>query len=101
MISRTMYSILEEAAARGGSLGALHQPVPGAPYRVYSWNEFAAAAREIAVALRGMGIGVKALGTNPRKSTKTGAGERNGDAEKVNEFIRELKQRKTETARTP
>lgn len=27
-------------------------------------------------ALRGMDIGVKALGTNPRKSTKTGAGER-------------------------
>ena len=61
MISRTMYSILEEAAARGGSLGALHQPVPGAPYRVYSWNEFAAAAREIAVALRGMGIGKGAI----------------------------------------
>ena len=28
-------------------------------------------------ALRGMDIGIKALGTNPRKSTKTGAGERN------------------------
>lgn len=27
-------------------------------------------------ALRGMNIGIKALGTNPRKSTKTGAGER-------------------------
>lgn len=26
--------------------------------------------------LRGMEIGIKALGTNPRKSTKTGAGER-------------------------
>lgn len=26
--------------------------------------------------LRGMDIGIKALGTNPRKSTKTGAGER-------------------------
>jgi len=29
-----------------------------------------------AAALRGMDIGIKALGTNPRKSTKTGAGER-------------------------
>ena len=29
-----------------------------------------------AVALRGLDIGIKALGTNPRKSTKTGAGER-------------------------
>jgi len=29
-----------------------------------------------AAALRGIGIGIKALGTNPRKSTKTGAGER-------------------------
>jgi len=29
-----------------------------------------------AAALRGLEIGIKALGTNPRKSTKTGAGER-------------------------
>lgn len=29
-----------------------------------------------ATALRGVDIGIKALGTNPRKSTKTGAGER-------------------------
>lgn len=29
-----------------------------------------------AAALRSMDIGIKALGTNPRKSTKTGAGER-------------------------
>ncbi|KAA1250215.1 RraA family protein [Mycobacterium simiae] len=29
-----------------------------------------------AAALRGIEIGIKALGTNPRKSTKTGAGER-------------------------
>ncbi|WP_375489302.1 ribonuclease E activity regulator RraA [uncultured Mycobacterium sp.] len=29
-----------------------------------------------AAALRGVDIGIKALGTNPRKSTKTGAGER-------------------------
>ncbi|OBF74300.1 ribonuclease [Mycobacterium sp. 852002-51613_SCH5001154] len=29
-----------------------------------------------AAALRGLDIGIKALGTNPRKSTKSGAGER-------------------------
>lgn len=29
-----------------------------------------------AAALRGIDIGIKALGTNPRKSTKTGVGER-------------------------
>ena len=29
-----------------------------------------------AAALRAIDIGIKALGTNPRKSTKTGAGER-------------------------
>lgn len=29
-----------------------------------------------AATLRGLDIGIKALGTNPRKSTKTGAGER-------------------------
>ena len=33
------------------------------------------AVRDAAV-LRGMELGIKALGTNPRKSTKTGAGER-------------------------
>ncbi len=32
-----------------------------------------------AAALRGIGIGIKALGTNPRKSTKTGAGERDAE----------------------
>ncbi|EUA05163.1 putative regulator of ribonuclease activity [Mycobacterium kansasii 662] len=31
------------------------------------------------VTLRGIDIGIKALGTNPRKSTKTGAGERDVD----------------------
>ncbi|KZS67949.1 ribonuclease E activity regulator RraA [Mycobacterium ostraviense] len=31
------------------------------------------------VALGGIDIGIKALGTNPRKSTKTGAGERDVD----------------------
>ncbi len=30
-----------------------------------------------AAALRGIDLGIKALGTNPRKSSKTGAGERN------------------------
>ncbi len=34
-----------------------------------------------AAALRGMDIGIKALGTNPRKSTKTGAGERDVEVE--------------------
>ena len=29
-----------------------------------------------AAALRGIDLGIKALGTNPRKSSKTGAGER-------------------------
>ena len=32
-----------------------------------------------AATLRGIDIGIKALGTNPRKSTKTGAGERDVD----------------------
>jgi regulator of ribonuclease activity A len=32
-------------------------------------------------ALRTIGIGIKALGTNPRKSTKTGAGERDVELE--------------------
>jgi regulator of ribonuclease activity A len=32
-----------------------------------------------AAALRGIDIGIKALGTNPRKSTKTGTGEHNAE----------------------
>ncbi|MCE0538027.1 ribonuclease E activity regulator RraA [Kineosporia rhizophila] len=34
--------------------------------------------RDVAI-LRGVGIGIKALGSNPRKSGKTGAGERDVD----------------------
>jgi regulator of ribonuclease activity A len=34
-----------------------------------------------AAALRSIDIGIKALGTNPRKSTKTGAGERDVEVE--------------------
>jgi long-chain acyl-CoA synthetase len=56
-----MYSVLEAAAARGGDRPALYQPVPGAGHHSYSWNEYACAAREIAVALRELGVGRGAI----------------------------------------
>jgi len=61
--------------------GSLHTALVGDVIaelaRSNSWAGLvvAGAVRD-AAALRGIDIGIKALGTNPRKSTKTGAGER-------------------------
>ncbi len=59
MSSRTIYAVLEEMAARLGTAGALHQPLPksSGKYKVYSWNEYRDIAREIALGLRASGIG--------------------------------------------
>lgn len=59
MSSRTVYSVLEETAARLGDRAALNQPIPKSDgkYTVYSWNEFRDAAKEIAAGLRSLGIG--------------------------------------------
>ncbi len=60
MSVRTLYTVLEETAAKFGPLPALHQPSSGTDpveYRTYTWNEYRDIAREIAAGLRTIGIG--------------------------------------------
>ena len=54
---RTLYRVLEEAAARYGDAPALHQPQPSGAYLTYSWNQYRRAAEEIAAGLRALGVG--------------------------------------------
>lgn len=59
MPPRTLFSVLEETAARLGATPALHQPIPkSSAYTIHTWNEYRDIAREIAVGLRSLGIGV-------------------------------------------
>jgi long-chain acyl-CoA synthetase len=53
---RTLYQVLEEAAARYGDAPALHQPQPSGANLTYSWNEYRRAAEEIAAGLRALGV---------------------------------------------
>jgi long-chain acyl-CoA synthetase len=57
MGSRTMYSVLEEAALTYGDAPALHQPLGKGKYKTYSWSQYNQAVREIACGLRRLGIG--------------------------------------------
>ena len=60
MQSRTIYQVLEESAAQYGDALALRQPVTGKTgqreYLTYTWNQYKAAAQEIAGGLRSIGI---------------------------------------------
>ena len=58
-MSRTLYQVLEETAARYGDAPALRQPTPGSAdgYVTLSWNEYQTAAQEIAAGLRTIGLG--------------------------------------------
>jgi long-chain acyl-CoA synthetase len=60
MMPRTLYQVLEEAAAQYGDAPALRQPVTGKDgqreYLTYSWNEYKTAVEEIAAGLRSIGI---------------------------------------------
>jgi long-chain acyl-CoA synthetase len=59
MGDRTAYNLLEEAAAKFGTLPALYQPRPGrtdGKYEIYNWLEYKQAAEEIAAGLRRLGI---------------------------------------------
>jgi len=59
MPERTIYSLLQQTAARCGDAPALHQPrfVDGRrKYRVTTWNEYLRAVGEIAAGLRELGI---------------------------------------------
>jgi long-chain acyl-CoA synthetase len=55
MKSRTVYAVLEEAAAKFGERPALHQPGTGA-YRVWTWRNYRDAVRQIAVGLHEIGV---------------------------------------------
>jgi long-chain acyl-CoA synthetase len=57
MGTRTVYSVLAEAARRYGDALALHQPDGAGKYQSYSWAEYKRAAEEIACGLRRLGIG--------------------------------------------
>jgi len=54
--SRTVYSVLEDAARKHGKLAALHQPLGNGKYRAYSWIEYQQAVQEIACGLRYLGM---------------------------------------------
>lgn len=59
MDSRTLYSVLEATAAAYGRLPAMYQPTGGTgtdAYRIYTWQEYREAAREIAVGLHEIGV---------------------------------------------
>jgi long-chain acyl-CoA synthetase len=60
MSSRTVFRLLEETAERYGDAPALHQPYSEdgqRKFRTLSWNQYRAAALEIACGLRALGIG--------------------------------------------
>jgi len=60
MSPRTVFQVLEEAAAQYGDAPALHQPYledGKKKYRTYSWNEYRQAVQEIAAGLRALGLG--------------------------------------------
>jgi long-chain acyl-CoA synthetase len=56
MRARTVYTVLEETAAAHAGNIALHQPVGGGEYRTWTWREYDATVRQIAVGLRAMGV---------------------------------------------
>ena len=56
MTSRTVYTVLEEAAQTWGDRPALHQPDGKGTYRTWTWNDFRSTVREIACGLRRLGI---------------------------------------------
>jgi long-chain acyl-CoA synthetase len=56
-VSRTLFQVLEDTAARYGDAPALRQPVPDRDgYTVCSWNGWKLAAGEIAAGLRSLGL---------------------------------------------
>jgi long-chain acyl-CoA synthetase len=59
MIARTVFSLLEEAVARGADAAALHQPLTGEArgrHQSYTWRQFHDISREVACGLRRVGI---------------------------------------------
>ncbi|MCX6610627.1 MAG: AMP-binding protein [Acidobacteria bacterium] len=57
MSTRTVFTALEEAAARYGDSTALIQPMGGGKNATYSWNQYKQIVQEITCGLRSLGIG--------------------------------------------
>lgn len=56
MSTRTVYTMLEEAAAKYGDSTALIQPMGGGKTATYSWNQYKQTVKEITCGLRSLGI---------------------------------------------
>lgn len=62
-MSRTLFTVLEETAAKYGDRVGLFQPIAGSKkhaglekYQTYTWNEFLTASREIGAGLLSLGV---------------------------------------------
>lgn len=56
MSARTVFSALEQAAAKYGDTIALQQPYDGGKQASYSWNQYMQIVKEVACGLRSLGI---------------------------------------------
>jgi len=56
MKSRTVYTVLEETAAKYPEKAALHQPLGGGKYRTWNWREYRDTVQQIAVGMRELGV---------------------------------------------
>ena len=56
MSSRTVFTALEDAAAKYGDAAALIQPIPGSQPETYSWNQYMQIVKEVSCGLRSIGI---------------------------------------------
>ena len=56
MKARTVYTVLEETAARYPEKAALHQPLGGGKYRSWTWREYRDTVQQIAVGVRELGV---------------------------------------------
>lgn len=56
MSARTVYTVLEQTAARYPNQAALHQPAGGGKYRSWTWTEYRDTVQQIAVGLREIGV---------------------------------------------
>lgn len=56
MSSKTIFTVLEEAAAKYGDSTALIQPLHGSQPATYSWNQYMQIVKEVSCGLRSLGI---------------------------------------------
>ena len=56
MKARTVYTVLEETAAKYPEKAALHQPLGGGKYRTWNWREYRDTVQQIAVGMRELGV---------------------------------------------